>query len=123
MCRQGVSRVVTPPPFNLPSTPFTRARPSIPAFAQNLGLAKSRVLGMFSPMPNPTENANPPAYTADDIRKAMVTLARVIRLHGDAPWPLMERLQRELDALESREALLADLLGEEPKDANPASFG
>ncbi|GLQ19472.1 hypothetical protein GCM10007854_04270 [Algimonas porphyrae] len=78
---------------------------------------------MFSLMPNQTENSNRPAYTADDIRKAMVTLARVIRLHGDAPWPLMERLQRELDALESREALLADLLGEEPKDANPASFG
>jgi len=41
-------------------------------------------------------------------------LAKVIRKFGDAPWPLMERFQRELKAIEDREALLVDLLGEAP---------
>ena len=54
---------------------------------------------------------------ATDIREAMVILARVIRKFGDAPWPLMERFQRELQALEDREALLVDLLGEAPEEA------
>ena len=55
---------------------------------------------------------------AADIREAMVILARVIRKFGDAPWPLMERFQRELKALEDREALLVDLLGEAPDSAS-----
>ena len=55
---------------------------------------------------------------AADIREAMVILAKVIRKFGDAPWPLMERFQRELKALEDREALLVDLLGEEPEGAS-----
>ena len=53
---------------------------------------------------------------AADISEAMVILAKVIRKFGDAPWPLMERFQRELKALEDREALLVDLLGEAPED-------
>ena len=52
-----------------------------------------------------------------DIREAMVILAKVIRKFGDAPWPLMERFQRELKALEDREALLDSLLNEEPENA------
>ncbi len=55
---------------------------------------------------------------AADIREAMVILAKVIRKFGDAPWPLMERFQRELKALEDREALLVDLLGEAPDSAS-----
>lgn len=47
---------------------------------------------------------------AADIREAMVILAKIIRKYGDAPWPLMERLQRELKAVEDREALLDNLL-------------
>lgn len=50
---------------------------------------------------------------AADIREAMVILAKVSRKYGDAPWPLMERLQRELKAVEDREALLDNLLEEE----------
>lgn len=64
---------------------------------------------------------------AADIREAMVILAKVIRKFGDAPWPLMERLQRELHAVEDREALLETLLREAPesasKDANFRDFG
>jgi len=49
--------------------------------------------------------------TAADIRDGMKTVAEIIQLHGDAYWPIMERLQRELSALEGREKLLSDLLG------------
>ena len=54
---------------------------------------------------------------AADIREAMVILAKVIRKFGDAPWPLMERFQRELQALEDRETLLDNLLNEAPENA------
>ena len=55
---------------------------------------------------------------AADIREAMVILAKVIRKFGDAPWPLMERFQRELQALEDREALLDNLLSEAPDNTS-----
>lgn len=54
---------------------------------------------------------------AADIREAMVILAKVIRKFGDEPWPLMERFQRELKALEDREALLDTLLTEDADNA------
>jgi len=63
------------------------------------------------------------APTADDIRRAMFTLATVIRKHGDAPWPIMERLQRELQAIEDREALLETLLADGVNPADEANFG
>jgi len=58
---------------------------------------------------------------AADIREAMVILAKVIRKFGDAPWPLMERLQRELKAVEDREALLDNLLQGDPPPAPKTS--
>ena len=58
---------------------------------------------------------------AADIREAMVILAKVIRKFGDAPWPLMERFQRELQALEDREELLDNLLSEAPESAPKGS--
>lgn len=67
-------------------------------------------------MPNET-------ITTDDIRCAMTTLAVIIRKHGDAYWPLMERLQAELRAMEDREALLDDLLRDGASSAPLASFG
>ena len=69
-------------------------------------------------MPNTPQALSDNQKLADDIREAMVILAKVIRKFGDAPWPLMERFQRELKALEDREALLVDLLGEAPKEAS-----
>lgn len=67
-------------------------------------------------------NAPQTAATADGIRQAMTTLAGIIRKFGDAPWPIMERLQRELKAIEDREKLLDDLLKDGTSGANSASF-
>ena len=56
------------------------------------------------------ENLSQSKISLADIRQGMTVVARIIRLHGDSYWPLMERLQRELNALENREKLLSDLL-------------
>ena len=69
-------------------------------------------------MPNNSQSLSDNQKLAADIREAMVILARVIRKFGDAPWPLMERLQRELKAVEDREALLVDLLNEVPESGS-----
>ena len=69
-------------------------------------------------MPNNSQALSDNQKLAADIREAMVILAKVIRKFGDAPWPLMERFQRELKALEDREALLDNLLNEEPENAS-----
>ena len=58
---------------------------------------------------------------ASDIQEAMMILAKIIRKFGDAPWPLMERFQRELKALEDRETLLENLLSEAPESASTRS--
>ena len=69
-------------------------------------------------MPNNSQAFTDNQKLSADIREAMVILAKVIRKFGDAPWPLMERFQRELKALEDREALLVDLLGDAPEEAS-----
>ena len=69
-------------------------------------------------MPDNSQALTDNQKLAADIREAMVILARVIRKFGDAPWPLMERLQRELKAVEDREALLVDLLNEVPESGS-----
>ena len=69
-------------------------------------------------MPNNSQALTDNQKLAADIREAMVILAKVIRKFGDAPWPLMERFQRELKAIEDREALLDNLLNEEPESAS-----
>ena len=69
-------------------------------------------------MPNNSQALTDNQKLAADIREAMVILAKVIRKFGDEPWPLMERFQRELKALEDREALLVYLLGEAPEEAS-----
>ncbi len=66
--------------------------------------------------------ASQAAATTDDIRQAMATLAVVIRKFGDASWPIMERLQRELRAIEDREKLLDDLLKDGASRPDSASF-
>ena len=73
-------------------------------------------------MPDTPQALSDNQKLAADIREAMVILARVIRKFGDAPWPLMERLQRELKAVEDREALLDNLLQDAPVTApNPSN--
>ena len=56
------------------------------------------------------ENLSQSKISSADIRQGMTVVARIIHLHGDSYWPIMERLQRELSALEGREKLLSDLL-------------
>ena len=73
------------------------------------------------PMPNTPQALSDNQKLAADIREAMVILAKIIRKFGDAPWPLMERLQRELKAVEDREALLENLLQEAPVTASKKS--
>jgi len=68
-------------------------------------------------MPNNSRALTDNQKLAADIREAMVILAKVIRKFGDEPWPLMERFQRELKALEDREALLDTLLTEDADEA------
>ena len=49
--------------------------------------------------------------------------ARLVRRYGAMYWPIVERLQREIDAIEKRDALLAKLLDDDAKPANRASIG
>jgi len=58
-----------------------------------------------------------------ELEQGMVNAARLVRRYGAIYWPIVERLQREIDATEKREALLAKLLGGDTKPANLASFG
>ena len=72
-------------------------------------------------MPDTPQALSDNQKLAADIREALVILAKVIRKFGDAPWPLMERFQRELQALEDREALLDNLLSEAPESTPKGS--
>ena len=72
-------------------------------------------------MPDTSKSHSDNQKIADEIREAMIILAKVIRKFGDAPWPLMERLQRELKAVEDREALLDNLLQDAPVSTSKPS--
>ena len=45
-------------------------------------------------------------YSDEEIENAMATVARVIELHGDAYWPILERLERELTERRTKAARL-----------------
>ena len=42
------------------------------------------------------------AVTAEDLEYGLGVLARIIDTQGDAVWPLFERLERELENVQSR---------------------
>ena len=46
-------------------------------------------------------------YSDDDIERAMATVARVIELYGDSYWPILERLESELEDRRARSARLS----------------
>ena len=124
MCRQCVSGAVTPPPFILPCAPFTRAQPSEPQNPTKTNIyfgVKIEKICYDLAMPDTSQTLTDNQKLAADIREAMVILAKVIRKFGDAPWPLMERFQRELKAIEDREALLESLLNEGRESASRGS--
>ena len=55
---------------------------------------------------------SPVSYTAADVRRGMTIAAQLIERYGPHYWPVLDRLKRELDAMDDREALLASLLSE-----------
>lgn len=57
-------------------------------------------------------------YTAVSIRRGMTIAAQLIERYGPQYWPVLDRLKRELDAMDDREALLASLLSETPAPAD-----
>jgi hypothetical protein len=58
-----------------------------------------------------------------DLEQGMVNAARLVCRYGSIYWPVVERLQNEIDVIEKRDALLAKLLDGEPNRASWASFG
>ena len=49
--------------------------------------------------------------TAEDLEYGLGVLARIIDTQGDAVWPLFERLERELEDLQSRRGRVERHLG------------
>lgn len=45
-------------------------------------------------------------FSDDEIERAMATVARVIELNGDTYWPILERLESELEDRRARSARL-----------------
>lgn len=58
-----------------------------------------------------------------ELEQGMVNAARLVRRYGTIYWPIVERLQHEIDAIEKRDALLAKLLGEDTTPSSRADFG
>ncbi|MEP4051168.1 MAG: hypothetical protein ABJN22_02870 [Litorimonas sp.] len=58
-----------------------------------------------------------------ELKQGMVNAARLVRRYGAIYWPIVERLQHEINAIEKRDALLAKLLDGDLKSSNEASFG
>jgi len=58
-----------------------------------------------------------------ELEQGMVNAARLVRRYGAIYWPIVERLQREIDAIEKRDTLLARLLDNDLKSLNQVNFG
>ena len=63
------------------------------------------------------------SISRQELEQGMVNAARLVRRYGTIYWPLIERLQGEIDIIEKREALLSKLLGEDAKATDQANFG
>lgn len=61
--------------------------------------------------------------SVQDLEQGILNTARLVRRYGTIYWPLVERLQKEIDIIEKRESLLSKLLGEDPKASDQANFG
>ena len=62
-------------------------------------------------------NAQIEAPSRADIKHGMTIAAQLVQRYGPKYWPVLERLKREYDALDDREALLASLLSDADKAA------
>jgi len=48
-----------------------------------------------------------------ELEQGMVNAARLVRRYGAIYWPIVERLQREIEVIERRERLIKKLLNED----------
>lgn len=60
-------------------------------------------------------------YSDDDIERAMATVARVIELYGDSYWPILERLESELEDRRAKSARLSKHLKRFRTRAHPVT--
>ena len=72
---------------------------------------------------NEASNVLANEISLQELEQGMINAARLVRRYGAIYWPIIERLQQEIDAIEKRDALLAKLLDGEPSRASRASFG
>ncbi len=71
---------------------------------------------------NEASNALENEISLQELEQGMINAARLVRRYGAIYWPIIEHLQREIDAIEKRGTLLAKLLDGEPSRASRASF-
>jgi hypothetical protein len=69
-----------------------------------------------------TANIFATEISLQELEEGMVNAARLVRRYGAIYWPIVERLQREIDAIEKRDALLSKLLDDELSHAGRANF-
>ena len=67
--------------------------------------------------------SSPVSYTAADVRRGMTIAAQLIERYGPQYWPVLDRLKRELDVMDDREALLASLLLETSSQPDQSTNG
>ena len=79
----------------------------------NLILSRSK-----ADIPNSYQND----ISLQELEQGMINAARLVRRYGAMYWPIVERLQSEIEAIKTRDALLAKLLDEDTTPANRASF-
>ena len=58
-----------------------------------------------------------------ELRVGMMHAARLVRRYGMIYWPVVERLQREIEQIEAREALLDRLLKDDLTGVDRGDFG
>ena len=61
------------------------------------------------------------SVSEEDIVRGLKTLARLIDAYGDAYWPIFERLEKELERVQSRTSRISKYL-EQPDQSRFSNF-